>query len=121
MSLGKLFMKGDIMINSLQRWIQNVIKRKNKSLLLLSLKNLDEAIDIFKKLQSFCWLIPFTICGMHIFFTVFPIIRTFNFQFSILLLTLICICNMIAIFVVNRYLFYFYSNQLQLDSKTKKR
>lgn len=120
MSLGKLFMKGDIMINSLQRWIQNVIKRKNKFLLLLSLKNLDEAIDIFKKLQSFCWLIPFTICGMHIFFTVFPIIRTLNFQFSILLLTLICICNMIAIFVVNRYLFYFYSNQLQLDSKTKK-
>lgn len=107
------------MIKKIREWIESLVSNKEKAISFLDSLDLDQAIMTFESLQKFLWIVPCVVWGIHVILLLVPVLNTLNFQFILLLLFLVCVLNIMACLIINRYLFYFYSRQPKLDPVEK--
>lgn len=107
------------MLEKIQSWIDDFTHIQDKIFSFLDNFELEQAITTLESFQKLCWIVPCIVGGIEVILLAIPIINTLNYQFLILLFFLVCSLNLVASFIVGRYLFYFYSRQTKLDPKEK--
>ena len=107
------------MLEKIQGWIDDFTHIQDKIFSFLDNMELEQAITTLESFQKLCWIVPCVVGGIEVILLAIPIINTLNFQYLILLFFLVCSLNLVASFVIGRYLFYFYSRQTKLDPKEK--
>lgn len=107
------------MLEKIQGWIDDFTHVQDKIFSFLDNMELEQAITTLESLQKLCWIVPSVVGGIELILLALPILNTLNFQYLILLFFLVCSLNLVASFVIGRYLFYFYSRQTKLDPKEK--
>lgn len=96
------------MIKKIREWIESLVSNKEKAISFLDSLDLDQAIMTFESLQKFLWIVPCVVWGIHVILLLVPVLNTLNFQFILLLLFLVCVLNIMACLIINRYLFYLF-------------
>ena len=96
------------MLEKIQGWIDDFTHVQDKIFSFLDNMELEQSITTLESLQKLCWIVPSVVGGIELILLALPILNTLNFQYLILLFFLVCSLNLVASFVIGRYLFYFY-------------